>query len=193
MKFSSANLLPLLLLTLLAALTFWLDRATQIDTGRQDGHDRHDPDFIVNNFTVRRFNLAGALEQVLTAKKMLHYADDDSTEVSAPTMIYYGGDRQTQVTARQALLTDKGKEVLLTGDVRLVRAATANDPELVVTTSEMKVYPDEKLASSNVPVTIVQGQSVITGGGLEVDDKTQVFKLTGRAHGIIYRNKVATP
>jgi len=193
MKLSSTHLLPLLLLTLLAALTFWLERATQPDAGHKDGLERHDPDFIVNNFTVRRYNLAGGLEQVLTAKEMLHYLDDDSTEVSAPTLTYYGADRQTQVTARQALLTNKGKEVLLTGDVRLVRAATADSPELVVTTTEMKVYPDEKIARSSAPVTIVQGQSIITGGGLEVDDKTQVFKLSGRAHGIIYRNKVATP
>ncbi|HUW38328.1 MAG TPA: LPS export ABC transporter periplasmic protein LptC [Rhodocyclaceae bacterium] len=193
MKLSSTNLLPLLLLMLLAALTFWLERTTQSDAVRDDGRGRHDPDFIVNNFTVRRYNLDGGLQQVLTAQKMLHYTDDDSTEVSAPALTYYGADRRTQVTARQAWLTKEGKEVRLVGDVRLVRAATADSPELVVTTTELNVYPDQEIARSNVPVTITQGQSVITGGGLEVNNKAQVFQLTGKAHGIIYRNKVATP
>ncbi|OIR01684.1 lipopolysaccharide exporter periplasmic protein [mine drainage metagenome] len=193
MKLSGTNLLPLLLLTLLAALTFWLQRTTQIGAVHDDGRDRHDPDFIVNNFTVRRYNLDGGLQQVLTAQKMLHYIDDDSTEVSTPALTYYGANRQTQVTARQAWLTKEGKEVRLVGDVRLVRAATADSPQLVVTTAEMNVYPDAGIARSNVPVTITQGQSVITGNGFEVDNKTRIFQLVGKAHGIIYRNKAATP
>ena len=187
MKHSSASLLPLILLTLLAALTFWLERATQPDSNRYNGKARHDPDFIVDNFTVRRFDLNGSLQYVLTAQKMLHYADDDSTDVVAPALSYHGQPYLTRISARYARLSKDGKEVRLFDDVRMVREATANAPELVVTTSEMYVYPDDEIARSTMPVTITEGRSVVSGVGFEADNRTRIYKLLGRVHGIFYK------
>jgi lipopolysaccharide export system protein LptC len=193
MKLSSIHLLPLLLLTLLAALTVWLERATVVDGGRNDGKGRHDPDFIVDNFTVRRYSISGAVQYVATAPKMLHYADDESTQVVSPALIYFGADRRTRINAGKAWISKEGKEVRLSDDVRVVREATADSPELVVTTAEMLIYPDDEVARSTRPTTITQGRSIITGTGLDADNKTLVFKLMGRARGIIYRNKADTP
>ena len=189
MRHFSSNLLPLVLLTLLAALTFWLERASQIEDAHRDGKMRHDPDFIVDNFTVRRFDLEGGLQYVLTAKKMLHYADDESTDVLDPALNYYGGSRPARVTARHASVSKDGKELILSDDVRMVRAASHDTPELVLTTSQMYLYPDDNIARSTVPVTISEGTSVIRGEGLEADNRTQVVKLLGRVRGIIYRHK----
>lgn len=192
MKHTSASLLPLILLALLAALTFWLERTTQIDNGRSDGKGRHDPDFIVDNFTVRRFNPSGELQYVQTAQKMLHYTDDDSTDVVAPTLDYLGQTQKTHITARQAWLGQAGKEVRLFNDVRMVREGTTDSPELVVTTSEMFVYPDDEFARGVMPVTVTEGKSVINGTGFEADNRAHIFKLMGRVHGIIYK-KTGTP
>ncbi len=193
MKVSRTHLLPLLLLTLLAALTFWLEKATQFDERPNDGKARHDPDFIVENFTVNRYNVSGRLQYVLKAPKMLHYTDDDSTEVGSPALKYFGEDRLTRVTAGAAWLGKEGKEVRLSGGVRVVREATAESPELVMTTAEMLVYPDDHIARGSLPVTITQGRSILTGTGFETDDKTHIFKLAGRARGTFYRDKVEKP
>ena len=187
MKHTSANLLPLLLLAFLAALTFWLERTTHFETDRHDGKGRHDPDFIVDNFTVRRFNPSGGLQYVQTAQKMLHYTDDDSTEVLAPALTYLGQNQETHISARQAWVGTAGKEVRLFDDVRLVREATTDSPALVVTTSEMFVYPDDELARGVMPVTLTEGLSVIHGTGFEANNRTHLFKLMGRVRGIIYK------
>jgi len=187
MKHASASLLPLMLLAFLAALTFWLERTTQFDNGHRDGKGRHDPDFIVDNFTVRRFNTDGGLQYVQTAQKMLHYADDDSTDVVAPTLDYFGEIQQTHISARQARLGPAGKEVRLFDDVRMVRKGTTDRPELVVTTSEMFVYPDEESARGVKPVTLAEGRSIVNGTGFEANNRTQIFKLMGRVHAIIFR------
>ena len=58
MRIPGATLLPLALLAVLAALTFWLERVTQgavVDGGKT----RHDPDFFVENFSIRRFSPEG--------------------------------------------------------------------------------------------------------------------------------------
>lgn len=187
MKHPSASLLPLVLLALLAALTFWLERTTRIDNERRDGKDRHDPDFIVDNFTVRRYNISGGLQYVQTAQKMLHYNDDDSTDVVEPALSYIGEKQQIHISARHARLTQAGKEVRLFNDVRMVRDATKDSQELVVTTAEMFVYPDDELARGVLPVTLTEGRSTINGTGFEADNRAHLFKLMGRVHGTIYK------
>mgnify|MGYP000856062201 FL=1 len=67
----SASLFPLAMLVLLAALTFWLNRVIEGDKPR--GPQRHDPDYWVENFVVRRFDLDGKLQHTLVAKKLLLY------------------------------------------------------------------------------------------------------------------------
>ncbi|MFI4981545.1 MAG: LPS export ABC transporter periplasmic protein LptC [Nevskiales bacterium] len=193
MRASGITLLPLVLLTLLAGATFWLERASQIDDGSSNGKKRHDPDFVVDNFTTRRFNLEGGLQHSLTAKKMLHYADDDTTDVTAPSLTYYGHIPPTRLTSLQASVSKDGKEVRLTNDVRMVREASADRPELVVTTSELKVFPDDEQARADVPVTIVDGQSTVHGTAMEADNRAQIFTLKGRVQGTIYRTTHKTP
>lgn len=192
MRIHGANLLPLILLTLLAALTFWLERASRVeDNGNDKG--RHDPDFVVDNFTLRRFNLDGGLQHSMSAKQMLHYPDDDSTSVIDPALTFFGSSLPTRLSAQQARISKDGKLVRLSNDVRVVREATAENPELLVTTAEMVVYPDDEIARSSVPVRIVQGHSVINGSGMEVDNRTQTYTLTGPVQGRIYRTEPKTP
>lgn len=192
MRIHSANLLPLILLTLLAALTFWLERASRVD-GNGNDKMRHDPDFVVDNFTLRRFKLDGSLQHSLIAKKMLHYPDDDSTSVIDPALTFFGHAQPTRLSAQQARISKDGKQVRLSRDVRVVREASAEHPELLVTTAEMVVYPDDEIARSSVPVSITQGRSVIIGSGMEVDNRTNTYTLMGPAQGTIYRTEPKTP
>jgi lipopolysaccharide export system protein LptC len=187
-KHAGASLFPLLVIGLLAALTLWLDRATQSDDAGRRASGRHDADFFVEHFTVRRFAADGSLQHTLTAEKMLHFPDDDSTTVTAPRLVYHGG-RQTVVTARTAWLDKEGKHVRLNDDVRIVRAGSADTPETVITTSILFVTPDDEYAYTQAPVTITQGMSVVNGIGLEANNKTEVAVLSGPVQGTINRNE----
>src|SRR5258707_405931 len=48
---------------------------------------RHDPDYLVSNFTTTTYNRDGKAETVLSAAEMQHYPDDDSTAVTAPRVM----------------------------------------------------------------------------------------------------------
>lgn len=193
MRPTSATLLPLALLTLLAGATFWLERATKVDGGSMSGNTRHDPDFIIDKFTTRRFNLDGGLQHSLTAQKMMHYADDDTTEVALPAVTYFAHQPPTQLNARQAWVSKDGKEVRLFNDVRMVRAASGDKPELVVSGSELSILPDDEIARTDMPVTIANGRSLLHGNGLEADNRTHIFILLGRAQGTIYKKTGQKP
>ena len=81
---SAGNVLfPLIVVALLAALTFWLQRAVNPDDPTRRALKRHDPDFVIENFTVRRFDENGNLKQSLTTlrtESLTVFPDEDIAE-----------------------------------------------------------------------------------------------------------------
>ena len=78
MRFSTNRMFPLALMLALALLTFWLERTVREEQPHPSMR-RHDPDYLVEQFVLTKYNAAGILESTLTAAKMVHYPDDDST------------------------------------------------------------------------------------------------------------------
>jgi len=185
MRTNSASLFPIGLLALLAALTFWLDHAATSEEGGRSGKLRHDPDYTVDRFQVRRFDSDGALLHSLVADKMLHYPDDDTTHVIAPRLTYHTTP-PTRLAADSASLDKDGKHVKLAGNVRIVRDALGTRLQTRIATSVLHVEPDAGLARTDAPVTLTQGRSVINGVGLEANDKTQIAVMRGPVRGTIY-------
>jgi lipopolysaccharide export system protein LptC len=188
----AATLFPLLLAGLLAGMSYWLELASRVPAGGGDGKSRHDPDYIVKNFEVRRFDPQGNLQHTVVADLMRHYPDDDSTVVLSPRITYHR-DPPTVVTAREALISSKGEHVRLVDDVRIARSGMGGKPATELTTSRLDAWPDEEIAKTNVPVTIAQGQTNVRGSGLSVDNKTSVYILEGPVKGVFFRKVNATP
>lgn len=189
MKNLGTKLFPVVLLSLLAALTFWLQRLANFVDPMSRAKLRHDPDFIIENFSMVRFNAAGEIQNSLTAEKMLHFPDNDSTEVTSPKLDYPEGPRPTRVTAERAWLNHDGKEVRLSGNVHLVRQGVEDAPGLIVQTSALTVFPDDELARGHVPVTVSQGKSVVQGSGIEYRGRENIATLSGRVYGTFYRER----
>lgn len=175
---------PLVLLAVLAALTFWLQRIVQPPPPASDATARHDPDYIVENFVAVRMGPDGLRLQQLEANRMLHYPDDDSTHLEEPRLYRFENDQvQLSITARHALVSSEGKTVDFDSEVRAVRAATPSHSELVLTTDFLHVVPDEDYARTDRPVKIVDANTQVTAVGLELNNKTKVVKLLSNVRG----------
>ncbi len=181
---------PLILLILLAAMTFWLNRLIQGDNPK--GPQRHDPDYIVERFKVTRFDTTGKLQHTIVADRMDHFPDDDTTVVATPHLTYHQVP-PTEVFARIALMSADGKEVDLVDNVRVVRHGAESAPATVMETRTLKVFPDDEKANTSQPVVITQGKSIINGTGLDLDNKTGITVLRGRVNGTIHRNQIPSP
>ena len=187
----STSLLPLGMLILLAALTFWLNQVIEGDKPRSP--ERHDPDYSVDRFVVRRFDISGKLQHTLVADKLVHYPDDDSTIVTAPHITYHQ-TAPTEISARIAHIGRDGKEVDLIDNVRVTRHAVTGDaPPTTLETRTLKVFPDEEKGRTADPVIITQGRSIIRGRGLDIDNKTGITVLHGRVTGTLHSNRTGTP
>jgi lipopolysaccharide export system protein LptC len=176
---------PLVLLGFVAALTFWLDRLVQPQAGARSSTVRHDPDYIVDGLSAVRMDTQGRVKHTLHAQKMTHFPDDDMTVLVAPKLMTYAEDRApVSVTSRDAMMSANGENVYFENEVRVVRAATGNEGELVLETEYLHVIPDANTAKTDRPVTIRNPSAVVTASGLELNSETRVLKLQGRVKGV---------
>ncbi|MBI1964695.1 MAG: LPS export ABC transporter periplasmic protein LptC [Betaproteobacteria bacterium] len=175
---------PLLLVGLLAALTFWLDRAVQSFARDVTGASRHDPDYIVDNLSAARMGEAGAAKYTLSAAKMVHYPDDDTTLLTTPRFVSHGPAKAPMIiTASQAVVSGRGDHVYFQDDVRVTRTAYGDQGELVMRTTFLHVMPDLSIARTDRQVTITDAVTAVTAVGLELNSETRILKLLSSVRG----------
>jgi lipopolysaccharide export system protein LptC len=182
-RLQPARLFPLLLMLALALLTFWLERAVQ-EEAVHPSLRRHDPDYTVENFELRRFGAQGALEATLAAAKMIHYPDDDSTELVAPRMVQSRPDEpRLTVSAERGALSRSGDEVFLYENVLLVREAGPARPETRMRTTFLHVIGAKSLVRTDREVTVSEPDRSISGRGMEYHNDTGQLYLRERVRG----------
>ena len=176
--------LPIVLVGLLVALTFWLDHMAQPQARGVGGASRHDPDYIVEGLSATRMNESGAAAYTLAAQRMVHYPDDDTTLLSTPRFVSYGSAKSpVTITASQAVVSANGEHVYFQDDVRVTRAAYGDASELVMRTAFLHVIPEDNLARTDRTVTITDAATTVTAVGLELNSETRVVKLLSRVRG----------
>jgi lipopolysaccharide export system protein LptC len=172
---------PLTVVVLLAALTFWLGRvaSTQLP-GTVDGF-AHDPDYIVENFVATTYDIQGTPRHWLSAKRMTHFMDDDSTALEELRFKRQDGvAAPISVQSNKGLVTAEGEEVYFIGDVHVARPSLAGVQAMELTTDYLKVIPDADILRTDKPVTLRQGASVVAATGLVADGNKRLLQLTGR-------------
>ena len=169
---------PLLLLLLLLAATYWLNQLVQPLPPKPDNGKRHDPDFIISKFSTTTLNEQGVPRFLMSAQKMVHYADDDSTHLDDPQLGSFHADRPpVYISARQGDVSSKGDEIFLRDGVKLVRAASATQSEMTFTTAYLHVIPDRDTADTDSPVTMTDARSIVHAVGMQFDNKARIMKL----------------
>ena len=177
MNFSTTRLFPLGLMLALALLTFYLERAVREDDAPA-ALRRHDPDYFVTSFTTTTYNGDGSVETVMSAERMVHYPDDDTTELFAPRVVQAKPHQpRFSVRAERGQLSRDGDEIFLYGDVLLVRDASADRPEARMTTDFLHVLRDRSLIRTDRPVKIVEGGRSLSGRGMEYNNESRELVL----------------
>jgi lipopolysaccharide export system protein LptC len=194
MKLSSTRLFPLLLMLSLAALTFWLERTVHEDEGAHPSLRRHDPDYIIDNLKHTRFNSLGAVDSTLAAAKMLHYPDDDTTDLIAPHLVQSKpNEPRVTVTAERGAVSQDGEEVFLYDNVVLVRDGSAERPETRMRTSFLHLVRGRSVVSTDREVVITEGERELTGRGMEYHNNSQELFLRERVRGRYEPKKMTEP
>ncbi|HLY97235.1 MAG: LPS export ABC transporter periplasmic protein LptC [Sideroxydans sp.] len=172
--------LPLLPLVLLLAATWWLNQQVQ-PLPQVQSQQRHDVDYVVDNFSAMTLNLQGQPRFTLAAEKLWHYPDDDTTHLQMPHLTsLYANRPPTVTTARTGMVSSKGEDVFLYDEVRVVRPASDASGEQRFATDYLHVIPDRDWAETDQSVVMTSQYNVIRAVGMELDNKARTVRLLSR-------------
>ena len=176
--------LPLGLVTLLALLGMWLNQLTHRPVVVDNGGFAHEPDTIVKNFNARAFNREGHPLHQLSAARLTHYMDDDTTVLESPRFRTLDrNNARAEVTADRGQVSSNGQHVHFLGDVRFTRQDQGPRAPISLETEYLWITPDAGIMQTDKPVVLKQGRAVITAGNLLVNDKKKEVTLSGGVHG----------
>ncbi|HRK78215.1 MAG TPA: LPS export ABC transporter periplasmic protein LptC [Thiobacillus sp.] len=172
--------LPLAMLLLLAALSFWIERSVELPASDTPSA-RTDPEGIMENFDALRTDLAGNPHYRLSARKLKHYSGSKRTELESPRFIQLGVQAgEVSAEARQATVSPDGHEVDLLGNVIVERAARPGQSAMLLRTERLLVFPERDQLRAPGAVNIRDATSNLRAGAMEYDARQRVIKLTGR-------------
>ncbi len=172
--------LPLAVLLLLAALSFWIERSVQIPpTGSQAL--KTDPEGIMENFDALRTDPTGRPHYRLQAKRLRHYSGSKLTELEAPRFVLLDAQSgEISAVSEEATVSPDGQEVDLRGEVEVVRAAHTGQSAMTLHTARLIVFPERDLLRSPGAVDLRDAALQLRAGAMEYHARQRIIKLTGR-------------
>ena len=172
--------LPLLILLLLAGLSFWIEQTVRVAPA-VDPAARGEPEGIMENFDALRTDTAGNPHYRLTARRLKHYSGSKRTELEAPHFAQFDAQAgEVRARARDATVSADGAEVDLRGDVVVERAAGPGQAIMTLRTAQLLVFPDRDLLRAPGAVELNDAGMRVQAGAMEYDAKRRVITLTGR-------------
>lgn len=171
--------LPLVILAILAGLSFWIDYMVQLPANGGLA-SRLEPAGIIENFVATRTDTEGNPRYQLTARKLRHYSGSRLTEMEYPQFAHLGYQgSELRARSDKATVSPDGKEVELTGNVQITRSAPSGMADMMLRTALLKVYPDQDRLRATGAVEIRDNLMVAHAGAMDYDARTRVIKLTG--------------
>lgn len=177
-------IIAILLLASLAGVTYWFSQVGRYGN-LANPVSREGPDFIVNGVTLTQFDPQGRPTNKLFAEQMTHYAVDDRAELQRPRYVSLRPDEpQLEARAQRALVQGGGERIVMTGNVVITRAPGPDgDPPMRLTTEKLVALPDAEQYSTDLPVEMERGDSVIRAVGMDYDNIKRTVKFHSKVRG----------
>ncbi|SAL43556.1 Lipopolysaccharide-assembly, LptC-related [Caballeronia terrestris] len=181
------SLLPLVAMAALAGVTYWLLQATLPSAPEApEQAKRHTPDYFADNFSVSELDTTGTTQYRLTAKSMVHYEDDENSDLTLPAMRMFQPQKPTvTATAERGTVNGDVSIVDLYDNARILRAAGFGDPQMQADSQHFRVLVNDDVIETEKPVKLQRGPSVMTANGMNYNNVTREMKLFGSVRGAI--------
>ncbi|WP_322031968.1 LPS export ABC transporter periplasmic protein LptC [Paraburkholderia sp. J76] len=187
-QFRLTSLVPLVCVAALAGFTWWLLQAVQ--PREKEAAPRaltHTPDYFADNFSVSELDQSGATQYRLTATHMVHYEDDENSDLTNPAVrAFQPGKPIVTATGERGTVNADASIVNLYDNARILRAAGAGDPEMQADSEHFKVLVNDDVILTEKPVKLRRGLSVMTAtSGMNYNNVSRVIQLFGNVRGAI--------
>jgi lipopolysaccharide export system protein LptC len=170
-------------LAVAAVWTGWLTvrQVAPVFEAPQPKPRKHEPDYIIENFSMVRVAPSGQTVTQLSAPKLVHYPDDDSADVTSPRVSSRAQDGSATIAANAASgkIFRGGEEVHLVGAVSITRTPAPPAAVFQLNTEFLQIFPDTEIMQTNVTVTGSQGAARFEAPGFVMDNGQRNTELKG--------------
>ena len=133
----------------LGGITAWMQTSLFDESIDEDMvvAESHDPDYYIENFIAVGMDTNGDRQYVLEAERMVHFPDDDTALLDKPHVIQYEPERApTHIYSETGWISADGDEVILTGNVRVIRGRDSSGSGGVTTTDKLDIVLKEPIS-----------------------------------------------
>ncbi|WP_179401237.1 LPS export ABC transporter periplasmic protein LptC [Burkholderia guangdongensis] len=186
--FRWTQLVPLVAVAALAGVTWWLLQATLPPPGEGVARPKsHTADYFADNFSVTELDQTGATQYRLTAAHLVHYEDDENSDLADPAMrAFQPGKPVVTTTAQRGIVNGDVSIVDLYDNARIQRAAGAGDPPMQADSQHFRIFVNDDVIQTEKPVKLQRGLSVANAtDGMKYNNVTRVIELYGNVRGTI--------
>lgn len=175
------KLFPLVLLALLAGLTFWLQSLTDW-LSASVSHDKRAeaPDYVVEGFTATVFDTQGQVKQHLSGQQAWQQPNDPTIYLLRPHLRQYAGAvLQMEIIGDNGRYNPKTRISQFPGQVTVLRYSPGQDTAKLVS-SQLTIDTEQRTARSPALSVLSRGPSVVRSTGFTYNDVTQQVKLLSK-------------
>jgi lipopolysaccharide export system protein LptC len=192
---------PLLLLSVLAGLTVWLNQTVRAIVPPPPVPIVHQPDYIIEGFTIKRYTSDGDLRYIMQGDKMVHFPDNDLLQLTRPHITRYRPETlttdtpkpPTRMRADRGAMTLGGDQGYFYDNVVFHRPAFKDDDPLTIYTSYAHIVSDFDLFRTTEDATIVKGKNTIQGRGMEYDHSARTLTVLTRVQASFEKKEKDRP
>jgi lipopolysaccharide export system protein LptC len=175
--------ISLIIVLALALFSFWFQDLFRETPIVQLKKDTHFPDYFMENFSITSLNAQGEPAYILQARRLEHFADDDSAEIQQPVIEFRGEQDDWIISAERAsILTDKTM-IHLYENVRIRRKSIDDHQPLRIDTEYLKINTASKIAETHQPAQIISAGLQLNSRGMMFDNNKGIVKLMSEVKG----------
>ncbi|MCD6045408.1 MAG: lptC [Gammaproteobacteria bacterium] len=132
-----------------------------------------------------QFDELGQKQGEMDSPKLLHFARDDSSVLTTPLITLYSKDNKApwSISSQTGKTFNGTEKVDLIDNVVIHQSPGAQNQDTTITTSLLHIFPNQQLANTDKPVTLVQSGVKITSVGMNAYLDQKHVTLLSQARG----------
>ena len=167
----------------LALVSWWFQDFLQETPIVSPPTDKHFPDYFMENFTITSMDETGQPAFILKAKRLLHFADDDFTEMSFPIIEFKEASGDWSISANRAKIFKDKNVIHFYDDVKVQRILLKSNNQLNIDTHYLKVNTENKIAETDQQAHIESQDFELDTLGMIFNSKQGIIELKSKVKG----------
>ncbi|OGT57356.1 MAG: LPS export ABC transporter periplasmic protein LptC [Gammaproteobacteria bacterium RIFCSPHIGHO2_12_FULL_43_28] len=177
------NSLIMLAIVAIAGFATWMTLSYRPQNGKAFT-EKNVPDTLMEGVTAIIMNKEGTLDMKIETPKMVHYTENDTTNLLQPSItLYRKSPEPWHITSRFAKATQGIDNINFWENVVISHLADEHDPFTEIQTTTLMVYPHDQKATTDAPIKLIQPNLIVNAIGMRADMNTGDINLLSQTRG----------